>query len=61
MQQNIQCGEPELFVVKRNFVGSTKKEGRKLDENIKSLVIKFYKDGKYLRIMPPSEDYVTVG
>ena len=29
-----------------------KKEGRKLNENIKSIVIKFYEDEKYFRIMP---------
>ena len=38
-----------------------KKEGRKLDENIKSIVIKFYEDGKYSRIMPDSKNYVSVG
>ena len=38
------------------------KEGRKLDENIKFIVIdKFYDDNKYSRIMPALKDYVSVG
>ena len=43
------------------LLAPTKREGRKLDENIKSIVIKFYEDDKYSRIMPGSKDYVSVG
>ena len=39
----------------------SKKEGKKLDENIKSIVINFYEDDKYSRILPGSKDYVSVG
>ena len=38
-----------------------KKEGRKLYQNIKSIVITFYEDEKYSRIMPGPKDHVTVG
>ena len=38
-----------------------KREGAKLDENIKSIVIKFYEQDKYSRIMPGSKDYVSLG
>ena len=42
------------------FLAPPKKEGRKRDENIKSIV-KFYEDDKCSRIMPWSKDYVSVG
>ena len=38
-----------------------KKESRKLDENVDSIVIKFYEDNKYSRIMFRSKDYDSVG
>ena len=37
-----------------------KKKGRKLDQNMKSIVITFYEDEKYSRIMPGPKDHVTV-
>ena len=52
--------KPELFLVKKDFGSSTKKEGRKLHENIKSIVTKSLKDDKYPEIMPWSKDYVSV-
>ena len=36
------------------------REGRKLHENIKSIVTKSLKDDKYPKIMPGSKDYVSV-
>ena len=38
-----------------------KKEGRKLNENMKSIFIKFYEDNKYYRTMPGSKNYISVG
>ena len=46
--------------MKKDFGSSTKKEGRKLHENIKSIVTKSLKDDKYPKIMPGSKDYVSV-
>ena len=58
----MQCRKPKLFVAKKEFCWfHQNKEGRKLDENIKSIAKKFFENDKHSRITPGSKDYVSAG